>query len=88
VDSGTVFFYDGGLRRITLAPGNFLGGPGGGESNQANLQLLHSFSPRSQLRVTGGMLDLPRDWYSTPAGAATLAGGPGNIAEPRIPAVH
>jgi iron complex outermembrane receptor protein len=81
VDRGTVFFYDGSLRRMTISSSSFIGGPGGGESNLFNAQLLHSFSPRSQLRVTAGMMDLPMEWFTTPASSATLTGGSGTTAD-------
>ncbi|MBN1568866.1 MAG: TonB-dependent receptor [Acidobacteria bacterium] len=81
VDSGTVFFYDGALRRATLSTGSFLGGPGGGESNLAGAQLLHAFSPRSHLRVTGGVSDLSSEWFTTPSNSATLTGGTGTTAD-------
>jgi len=81
VDRGTVFFYDEGLRRMGLSSGSFIAGPGGGESNLFNAQLLHSFSPRSQLRVTGGMTDLPLEWFTTPASSATLTSGSGTTAD-------
>ncbi len=81
VDRGTIFFYDGGLRRAALSTGSFLGGPGGGESSIAGAQLLHEFSSRSHLRVTGGMADQASEWFTTPSGSATLTGGPGTTAE-------
>jgi iron complex outermembrane recepter protein len=81
VDHGTVFFYDKGLRRMVISSGSFIGGPGGGESNLFNAQLLYSFSPGSQLRVTGGMTDLPLEYFTTPASSATLTGGPGTTAD-------
>ena len=81
IDKGTVYFDDGDLRRITLYPGNFIGGPGGGKSNLVSAQLLHAFSPRSHLRVTGGMTDQSSEWFTTPSSSATLTGGPGTTAD-------
>jgi len=81
IDRGTVFFNDNGLRRATLSTGSFIGGPGGGESNLFNAQLLHAFSPRSHMRLTGGVTDQPSEWFTTPASSATVAGGSGTTAD-------
>jgi iron complex outermembrane receptor protein len=80
IDSGPVFFHSGGLRRMTISTGSFIGGPGGGNSSLVGGQFLHAFSPRSHLRVTGGITDQPSEWFSTPSSSATLTGGPGTTA--------
>jgi iron complex outermembrane receptor protein len=81
VDRGKVFFYSGSLRTMTLSPGNFIGGPGGGSSDLINAQILHAFTTRSQLRLTAGAAIVPEDWYSTPASTATLGSGSGTTAD-------
>lgn len=81
IDKGTVFFQDGGLTRMTLSSGSFIGGPGGGSSHTAGAQFLHAFSPNSHLRIAGGMMDQPLEWFTTPASSATLAAGTGTTAD-------
>jgi len=79
--SGTFFFNNGSLRRFSLTPSSFLSGPGQGASQIANVQVFHSFSPAHYLRVTGGVQDVPYDYYLTPGSAALAASGPGQTAE-------
>jgi iron complex outermembrane recepter protein len=81
IDKGSVFFDDNGLHRVTLSTGNFVGGPGGGDSSVISARLLHVFSPRNHLRVTGGMTDQTAEWFTTPGSAATLTGGLGTTAD-------
>jgi iron complex outermembrane receptor protein len=80
-ESGTFFFNNGSLRRFSLTPGSFLSGPGQGVSQMANVQVFHSFSPTQYVRVTGGVQDVPYDYYLTPGSAALAASGPGQTAE-------
>jgi iron complex outermembrane receptor protein len=78
LNTGTIVFQDSGvLKRATLSPSLYLGGPLGSESNTFQGQLLHSLSPNSQLRVQGGVIDTPLSWYGTPGAAAVATGGPG-----------
>jgi iron complex outermembrane receptor protein len=79
--SGTFYFNDGTLRKFSLTPGAFLSGPGEGESRMLNLQLSHSFSPRQIVRLSGGVQDVPYDYYLTPSSTALAASGPGQTAE-------
>ena len=79
--SGTFFFNDGGLRRFALTPGAFLSGPGEGASQIANLQVFHSFSATQYIRLTGGVQDVPYDYFLTPSSTALAASGPGQTAE-------
>ena len=79
--SGTFFFNDGTLRRFSLTPGGFLSGPGQGVSQIANLQVFHTFSPTQYVRVSGGVQDVPYDYYLTPSSTALATSGPGQTAE-------
>ena len=79
--SGTFFFNDGTLRRFSLTPGGFLSGPGEGASQIANAQVFHSFSPAQYIRLSGGVQDVPYDYYLTPGSTALAASGPGQTAE-------
>ena len=47
----------------------------------ANVQVFHSFSPTQYVRLTGGVQDVPYDYYLTPGSAALPASGPGQTAE-------
>ncbi len=78
IDNGAVVFQDAGAwKRLTVTPGNFLGGNGSGESNTYQGQVLRTLSSRGELRLQAGMVDVPSDGYVTPATDATFAGGPG-----------
>jgi iron complex outermembrane receptor protein len=79
--TGTFFFNDGTLRRFSLTPGGFLSGPGEGASQVANLQVFHSFSANQYVRLSGGVQDVPHDYYLTPGSTALAASGPGQTAE-------
>lgn len=79
IDSGNVIFEeDGRWRRITLAPSAYLGPVGSSASNLYQGQWLHS-AASGDLRVQGGMLDVPGDRTGQPGTAATLDGGPGSL---------
>jgi iron complex outermembrane receptor protein len=79
LDSGNVIFEeDGRWRRITLLPSAYLGPVGSSASNLYQGQWLHSASS-GDLRVQGGMLDVPGDRTGQPGTAATLDGGPGSL---------
>jgi iron complex outermembrane receptor protein len=80
-ESGTFFFNDGSLRRFSLTPGGFLSGPGQGVSQMANVQVFHSFSPAQYIHLSGGVQDVPYDYYLTPGSTALAASGPGQTAE-------
>jgi iron complex outermembrane receptor protein len=79
--SGTFFFNDGTLRRFSLTPGGFLSGPGEGASQMVNVQVFHSFSPAQYIHLSGGVQDVPYDYYLTPGSTALAASGPGQTAE-------
>ena len=79
--TGTFYFYDTASRRFSLTPGSFLSGPGRGVSQVANFQVFHSFSPRQYVRLSGGVQDVPYDYYLTPGSSALAASGPGQTAE-------
>jgi iron complex outermembrane receptor protein len=79
--TGTFFFNDGMLRRFSLTPGGFLSGPGQGVSQIANLQVFHSISAKQYFRLSGGVQDVPYDYYLTPGSTALAASGPGQTAE-------
>lgn len=80
IDNGAVVFTDDGVwRRITLAPSNFLGPDGSGSSNLYQGQWLHSTAGGGQLRVQGGVLDIPGDRLGQPGASATFDGGPGTL---------
>jgi iron complex outermembrane recepter protein len=79
LDSGNVIFEeDGRWRRITLLPSAYLGPVGSSKSHLYQGQWLHS-APSGDLRVQGGMLDVPGDRTGQPGTAATLDGGPGSL---------
>lgn len=79
VSSGAVLFDDGGVRRrLTLTPANFIGTPTGASQRIYQGQVLANLSTRWNLRVAGGAMDSPGDWYVTPGADATLTGGTGN----------
>jgi iron complex outermembrane recepter protein len=80
LDNGAAVFDDNGVwRRITLAPSNFLGPDGSGSSNLYQGQWLHGTAAGGQLRVQGGVLDIPRDRLGQPGASATFDGGPGTL---------
>jgi iron complex outermembrane receptor protein len=80
VYSGAVTFTDGGIaRRLTMNAGSLLSGPGGGASNLFNGRVIHSFSSRQSIQVSGGVFDQPDNWYVTPASTANLVGGTGSL---------
>lgn len=81
IASGNFFFYDQGLKRITLSPTLFVAGPGGNVRDVYTGSILHTFTPRSWLRVAGGSSNSSDDWYSLPSGSATFLGGPGTSTE-------
>jgi iron complex outermembrane receptor protein len=80
-ETGAFFFNNGSLRRFSLTPSSFLSGPGEGVSQMANVQVFHSFTPTQYFRLTGGVQDVPYDYYLTPGSAALPASGPGQTAE-------
>ena len=81
VTSGSFTFNDGGLKRITLSPSVFLGGPGGTTQYLFSGSLFHTFNTAHWVRIAGGSANLPDYWFTTPAASATFVGGPGTTAE-------
>jgi iron complex outermembrane receptor protein len=78
LETGAVVFQDGGVwKRATLSPSNYLGVVGGGTSQVAQGQLLHSTDRVGQWRLQFGVNMAPRDWTGAPGASATGAGGPG-----------
>ena len=43
--------------------------------------MFHSFSPKHYVRLTGGVQDVPYDYFLTPGSTALATGGPGQTAE-------
>ena len=79
VSDGAVLFDDGGVqRRLTMTPSNFLGSPTGASQTIYQGQVLANLNSLWNLRVAGGVIDSPSDWYVTPLADATLVGGSGN----------
>lgn len=80
VDTGAVTFTDAGVaRRLSITPASFLSGPGGGIGNLYNGRLIHSFTSRQRLQISGGVFDQPESWYVTASKAATLSSGDGTL---------
>lgn len=69
--SGPVVFpFEGGLRRLTLTPFQFLAGDGGAVANLFNAKLYRTLSPRMRLRAGFGSNDQPQSYFATPATSA------------------
>lgn len=81
ITSGSFFFNDGGLKRVTISPTLFVAGPGGETQNLYSASLLHTFTPRYWMRIAGGITSTPDSWFSLPSGSATFLGGPGTTTE-------
>lgn len=80
---GNVFFNDGQWRRLTLRPGGFFTGPGETLQHMTNGQVLHSFANSSTLRISGGTVWSPYDFFTSPADQTAFdgAGGPGTFSD-------
>lgn len=79
IDQGAVLFGDGGiLRQLTVTPSNYIGTPTSANQTIYQGQVLATLNPQWNLRVAGGLMDSPGDWYVTPGADATLRGGSGN----------
>ena len=80
VDSGLVSFTDAfGVNRVlSVTPASFIGTPTGATTNTYQLQLLHTFNSYWHLRLQGGTIQTPSQWYTTPASSATLTSGGGS----------
>lgn len=79
IDAGAVLFdLNGSLQRLTVTPSNYVGTPTGASQTIFQGQVLANLSSRWNLRVAGGAMDSPGDWYVTPGADATLSGGSGN----------
>lgn len=80
VDNGLVSFSDpaGVTRVLSVTPANFIGGPTGASTNTYQMQVLHTFSSQWNLRVQGGMIQTPLQWYITPGSNATPVSGGGS----------
>jgi len=79
ISNGAVLFSDGGVtRRLTVTPSNYIGTPTGASQTIYQGQMLANVSASWNLRVAGGFMDSPGDWYVTPGSDATLNGGSGN----------
>jgi iron complex outermembrane receptor protein len=82
VDSGTVSFVDDGVvRRLTVAPSNFIGIPTGQASNIYQVQVMATPTAAWSLRAAGGLHDSPHEWYVVPGASATLVGGAGSYTD-------
>jgi iron complex outermembrane receptor protein len=82
VDSGTVSFVEGGtIRRLTVAPANFIGIPTAQASNIYQAQVLATPTTNWSVRVAAGIHDSPHDWFVSPGASATLEGGPGSYTD-------
>lgn len=81
LDRGPVLFnHNGVIRRFNFTPGNFLQFPGKSLTNFYNASLVHKFSERMFLQISGGVNDQPDvQFRSANAAAATQAGGPGTV---------
>ncbi len=79
--TGSFFFNDNGLKRITISPTLFVAGPGGTGRNIFTGSLLHTFNATHLLRFSGGSAKSYADWFTLPAGSATFLGGPGTSTE-------
>jgi iron complex outermembrane receptor protein len=81
-DSGVAgIVHNGVARRLTVSPSQFLPGDGGGKSNLVAGKLHHGFASGWRMRVGGGWLDMPRNYFTTPGAGATLAGGGGTVSD-------
>jgi iron complex outermembrane recepter protein len=82
ITSGSFFFYDNGvLKKATITSSLFVAGPGGTAEDLFTGSLLHTFSPASMLRISGGSNDNRDSWYSLPSSSATFTGGAGTSSE-------
>ncbi len=81
INTGSFFFNDNGLKRITISPTLFVAGPGGTGRNIFTGSLLHTFNAAHMLRISGGSAKSYSDWFALPAGSATFLGGPGTSTE-------
>jgi iron complex outermembrane recepter protein len=78
VDNGTFTFTDGGVaKRFSITPKTFISGPGAGINSLYSGRLIHGFTSRQRLQVSGGIFDQGTNWYTTPGSAATLSAGSG-----------
>lgn len=78
-DNGAALFDDNGIqRRLTLTPANFIGTPTAASQTIYQGQVLANLTSKWNLRLAGGVMDSPGDWYVTPGSDASLSGGTGN----------
>lgn len=79
IDTGLVSFQDGNIvRRLQMAPADYLGLPTGASTNNYQGQILATFNSQWNLRIAGGVNQSPTEWYITPSVQATLTSGTGS----------
>ena len=64
----------------TVKESSFLSGSGGRVQNFYNLSYETEFSP-VKIKLTLGLVDQEKSWYTTPDKTATRSGGPGKVSE-------
>jgi iron complex outermembrane recepter protein len=79
INSGTVHFAVNGVsKQMTVTPVTFMpSGPGGTGSNFFQTRIIHSISKHQMVEASGGLVDQPLSWYSTPGSAADFGTGAG-----------
>ncbi len=81
-ESGTASLqWNGALRRFSVTPSLFVPGDGQTESWLLSGKLHHELANGGQLRLGGGRIKAPKNYYSTPGSGSTAAGGPGTISD-------
>lgn len=81
-DSGTAsFLWNGAPRRFSVSPSLFVPGDGRTSFWLLSARLHHEYAGGGRLQLGFGRTESPLNYYSTPASAATAAGGPGTISD-------
>jgi iron complex outermembrane receptor protein len=81
-ESGTASIqWNGAPRRFSLTPSLFVPGDGQTESWLLSGRLHHELANGGRLRLGGGRIRAPKNYYSSPGTGSTAAGGPGSISD-------
>ncbi|MEW6658938.1 MAG: TonB-dependent receptor [Thermodesulfobacteriota bacterium] len=82
VVKGTVGLSGTNTKFSSLTEGAFLSGNGRNRTQVFNLTSEHKLTETTNLKLHGGLVNQPEDWYTTPSSSSSLttfSGGPGSL---------
>jgi len=79
VATGTARLGDSALRFSTLRESNFLSGDGREHAVIYNLNSEHRLTESTNLKLRGGLMNQPHNWYTSAGTTAFRGGGPGEL---------